>query len=282
MKIAALITCHNRKHLTLACLDSLFKNVLPQGYSLEVFLVDDGSTDCTEVAVRERFPQVNIIKGDGNLYWNGGMRVAFAAAMERDFDYYLWLNDDTLLYPDAISKALNTVRSNGHEPAAISIAVGTTQAYPGGSPTYGGLRRIGKGLSRRAELVVPQAIAVECEQMNGNCVLVPRQIAKRVGNLDKVFIHNLGDIDYGMRARAAGYKLLVIPGYSGICTRNVASAAHLDAQVGLRQRLAKVYSKKAFPLIPWLVFTKRYGGAVWFLYWIRPYFDALIATFRIR
>lgn len=278
MRIATLITCHNRKAKTLACLEALFQNTLPDGHSLDVFLVDDGSTDGTEQAVRERYPKVNIIKGDGNLYWNGGMRVAFAAASEKDFDYYLWLNDDTLIYQDTISKLLSTAQSLDRQ--SVSIVVGTTHAYFGGSPTYGGLRRIGTGFSHKAELVVPQTVAIECEQMNGNCVLVPRQIAKHVGNLDKFFIHNLGDIDYGMRAIAAGYKLLVMPGYAGICSKNDASGTHLDKQLGLRQRLTKVFSKKSFPVIPWLIFTWRYGGPIWFLYWIKPYFDVVVATFR--
>jgi GT2 family glycosyltransferase len=278
MKIAVLITCHNRNAKTLACLNALFENTLPNGYLLEVFLVDDGSTDGTEQAVRGRFPHVNIIKGNGSLYWNGGMRVAFAAAMERDFDYYLWLNDDTLIYQDTITRLLSTTKSTDSQ--SVSIAVGTTQEYFGGSPTYGGLRRIGTGLSHKAELVVPQTFAIECEQMNGNCVLVPLQIARHVGNLDKFFIHNLGDIDYGMRARVAGYKLLVMSGYAGICSKNDASGTHLDNQLGLHQRLTKVFSKKSFPVIPWLIFTWRYGGPIWFLYWIKPYFDVFVATFR--
>ena len=43
--IATLITCHNRKDKTLACLDALFSNHLPDRVLLDVFLVDDGSTD---------------------------------------------------------------------------------------------------------------------------------------------------------------------------------------------------------------------------------------------
>jgi len=95
MKIAALITCHNRRAQTLACLEALYQNALSQDYSLHVILVDDGSTDGTGEAVRELYPSVEIIRGDGNLYWNKGMYRAFGHAMETGFDAYLWLNDDT-------------------------------------------------------------------------------------------------------------------------------------------------------------------------------------------
>jgi hypothetical protein len=36
-----------------------------------------------------------VLGGDGSLFWNGGMRLAYADAMRSDFDYYLWLNGDT-------------------------------------------------------------------------------------------------------------------------------------------------------------------------------------------
>jgi len=58
--------------------------------------------------LREQYPQVTIIKGNSSLYWNGGMRVAFAAT-ERGFYYYLRLNDNTLHYPTAIEALVTMV-----------------------------------------------------------------------------------------------------------------------------------------------------------------------------
>ena len=43
----------------------------------------------------ERHPDVRLLRGNGQLYWNGGMRRAFGEAMAADYDYYLWMNDDT-------------------------------------------------------------------------------------------------------------------------------------------------------------------------------------------
>ena len=45
--IAVLLTCHNRKVKTISCLKSLYEATLPKGFSLEIFLVDDGSVDGT-------------------------------------------------------------------------------------------------------------------------------------------------------------------------------------------------------------------------------------------
>ena len=75
--IAAVMTCHNRKNKTLACLEKLINQDDIDNINLNIFLVDDGSIDGTGKAVKKNFPQVNLITGDGTLFWNGGMRVAF-------------------------------------------------------------------------------------------------------------------------------------------------------------------------------------------------------------
>jgi len=82
-RIAILMTCHNRRETTLSCLKAVFKQVLPESVTFNVFLVDDGSTDGTGDAVRSYYPSVAVLEGDGSLFWNRGMRKAFAEAMER-------------------------------------------------------------------------------------------------------------------------------------------------------------------------------------------------------
>jgi len=54
--LAVLLTCHNRKDKTVECLSSLYTCIVPQGYSFDVFLVDDGSTDGTNETISEQFP----------------------------------------------------------------------------------------------------------------------------------------------------------------------------------------------------------------------------------
>ena len=53
--------------------------------------------------------------------------------------------------------------------------------------------------------------------MNGNTVLVSRAVVRRVGNLDPAFAQQMGDFDYGLRARAAGCSVWTTPGTIGMC-----------------------------------------------------------------
>ena len=73
--IAVLMTVHNRKHETLACLKSLFQAKIPENYSIEVFLTNDGCTDGTPEEIRLLYPSVHILNGSGELYWNRGMYI---------------------------------------------------------------------------------------------------------------------------------------------------------------------------------------------------------------
>lgn len=276
MRIATLIACHNRKEITLFCLDALFNNSLPKGYSLEVFLVDDGSTDGTDQAVRERYPHVNIIKGDGSLYWNGGMRVAFAAAMGKGFDYYLWLNDDTLLYPTALNSLIATSGELQAKYGKCVIVVGSTQDANDGQLSYGGVIRPNKWKTLFFKLVIPKDVPIECETMNGNCVLIPRAIAKVVGNLEKKFAHAMGDLDYGLRASYAGFPVWVMAGFAGTCSNNAATGSFNDASLPVSARLHKMMQPKGLPPSSWRVFTQRHAGFLWPVFWLWPYAKVMV------
>jgi len=96
-----LLTCFNRKEKTLACLKSIYFQMPVKELELVIYLVDDGSTDGTGEAVADEFPEVKILYGDGSLYWNGGMSLAWHTAALDYFDYYIWMNDDIDVKTDA-------------------------------------------------------------------------------------------------------------------------------------------------------------------------------------
>ena len=270
----------------MACLDALTA-ANPDRFDVQVFLVDDGSTDGTGDAVRARFPEVKLIQGDGNLYWNGGMRRAHAAAMVQPFDFMLWLNDDTYLFPETLATLMATYRAVVADTGTESIVLGTTCDLSHEKPTYGGLKRCTffQRLTYAYVLVAPQTTPVEVETMNGNCALIPATIARALGNLDSAFTHALGDWDYGFRARAAGYRIWLMPGYAGVCTKDPAGVP--TAQIGrvrmsVAQRLRRLQSPKELPIKAWATYTRRYSGPLWLLHWLKPYVSAVLAGVLLR
>lgn len=271
MTLAVLLSCFNRREKTLACLEALLGQNLPSGCGLEVFLTDDASTDGTAEAVRNRFPAVRVLAGTGSHYWNGGMRLAFEEALQVDYDYYLWLNDDTLLAPGALAALLQTHAEVRKKGGADAIIVGTTRSPQDGSPTYGGVVRQSRLRRTRFSLVTPAAVPVECETMNGNCVLVPRIVAQAVGNLDAAFVHGMGDFDYGLRARRAGFSVWVMPGFAGVCGKNSLANTFYDGSLSLSARWKHMNSPKGLPLAEWKIFCRRHAGPLWPLFFLWPY-----------
>lgn len=278
-RVAALLTCHNRKSKTLACLAALQAQALPGAAALDLILVDDGSTDGTSAAVRDAFPGATILPGDGSLFWNGGMRTAFGAALQRRYDFYLWINDDTLLYPHALAGLLNAFGGLGDDRA---ILVGSVRHPETGALTYGGLVRSSRWHPFKYRRVPPAAAPRACEVMNGNCVLIPRAAAAATGNLDAGFTHAIGDFDYALRARRAGCSVWIAPGYAGTCARNAVEGTWGDRALPLRTRWAKLTGPKGLPPREWMRFARRHAGRLWPLYGSLPYLRVVLTSLARR
>ena len=224
--IAVLITCHNRQPRTLKCLDILLKQDLPTGLRLDIYLVDDGSSDGTSDAVREAFPEVHVIPGDGSLFWSGGMCVAWQYAAKADPDFYLWLNDDTYVLPGCIRKLFATWSEYAARGQEGCIVVASCRDPDTGQHSYGGVMRTGRPDCYAPVLPDPLS-AKECVTFNGNCVLVPKAAFLIVGIMRR-FQHALSDTDYGLLAARNGLPIVIASGHLAECKPNPATEFRHD------------------------------------------------------
>lgn len=280
--MAAAIACRNRRDTTLECLGRLRRQVgLADRYRLMVYLVDADSTDGTADAVKREFPDVSLLRVSDALYWNGAMRVAMDAAMGSEADFLLWLNDDVVLDEDAVLRALEVhagVRRSGrHGP----ILVGSCIDPATGQASYGGWVRAGTRNPLNFRLVRPETACIPCDTMNGNFVLVPREVACLVGNLDAKFSHRIGDFDYGLRARALAVDLFVLPGTIGLCGRHDDAPEWLNRELGLVARLRKLVGPKGFPPLELAAYFRRHGGRYWLLHYVNTYLWAARRMARV-
>lgn len=231
MNIAVLLACHNRKEKTLNCLHQITTQTEMTNHLISVFLVDDNSTDGTKDAVKSKYSFVHIIDGNGELFWNRGMLLAWETALKTDnYDAVIWLNDDTILKSDAISTLCKY--SNKYP---NSIIVGSTAWTTDHSKlSYGGYYNYN-------ELLIPTDRELPCRFFNGNIVLIPNSVSEKIGLLDPYFRHSMGDFDYGVRATKNGVSIYVLP-VLGYCDRNGSYVKYTDTKFSLKERLKFLYS----------------------------------------
>lgn len=255
LRLAVLMTCFNRKAVTLASLRALSEAV--NGAFLHtIVLVDDG-TDGTAEEVTAAYPDAILIRGSGSLFWNGGMRVAWQKALETRPDFFLWLNDDTILRPNAVAELLKRYQQHS---SLRTIVVGRTIDPHSREVSYGGLVRAGAISRLNFRFLTGQEVS--CDTMNGNCVLIPAIAANEVGINSESYRHAFGDIDYGLRARRAGYEIVELKEPVAQQEANKKFEASISTLTPNNWRFV-LTDAKGIPWREWLLFCREFGGPLW-------------------
>lgn len=278
-KIAVLLTCFNRKDKTLACLGSFYQCKIPKGYVFDIFLLDDGSKDGTTKAVNDHFPEVNILSGDGSLFWAGGMRVAWLEAISKGYKDFILINDDVELFENVLLVLINTHQYSLKNYQSGGMYVLSTLDQKSNALSYGGTLVKTTMIGNKSELVIPSDIPLKCNITNANILFVSSDVIDKIGIFNKRFKQSFADYDYSLTANANNLPVLVCPGVGGYCNndhRNNWSAInstlkqriqHLYSPKGLEYKAYIYYVRKHFPLaLPYffvMVWLKTFFPVMW-------------------
>lgn len=242
--IAVLLTCHNRKTKTIACLSSLFRASIPLEYQIDIFLTDDGSTDGTGNAVKELFPQIHVVRGNGNLFWAGGMRLAWETAMqEKSYDAYLLINDDVELYTGFFMNLLEAEAYSLAQTGKAGIYSGATVDEKSERVTYGGSRIKDNKVVVRMQMLAPREQPQKCEITNANVLWISKEVVDKIGIFDSRFTHGIADYDYSLQAYKKKIPVLLAPEICGLCSDDHGKNWR-DNRYPLKERIAYLKSPK--------------------------------------
>ena len=182
-RISVVVPVYNTERFLAEAIDS----VLSQGAdSLEVLVVDDGSTDGS-ASVAERFGSPVRVIRQANAGPAAARNRGIAAARA---DYLAFLDADDLYSPDKF--ALQSDRLDRHP--AVDVVVGQRQYL-----MLGGIDAGDPGFSQHHD---------DHLSLQFGCCLFRRRVFDRVGPLDESMPH-CEDWDWFMRAREAGVGLLL-------------------------------------------------------------------------
>jgi glycosyltransferase involved in cell wall biosynthesis len=200
-----IIPVHNRRAITLACLENLQQVKALQDYV--VVVVDDGSSDGTEDAIRSLYPEVTVLAGDGNLWWTGAIALGMQYAFEQRADYLIWLNDDSQLSNNTLSYLVDFCHDFCQQQTGAIAGCQGSELGRTGAIAFGGKRKTWQGY-RFMDL--PLGETGTCDLLSGNLVCIPRTVVEKIGYPDsKLTPHYGGDSLYLIRAKKAGFQLFV-------------------------------------------------------------------------
>lgn len=261
-RVGVIMTAHNRRNVTQACLVSIAgqDQVDPC-----VVLTDDGSTDGTRDMARS-FAFVTVISGSGSDYWAGGMRRAWERIDLDSVDYLALVNDDVVLDSDALPRLVQCAVINPD-----ALWGGSVRDPQTGVVTYGGNRRTSSYRYLKLERAEPADVPVECDTLNGNVLLMSTKTARVLGGIDGRYVHGMADYDLSWRGKSLGIPSMLAPGTYGTCRPNDIHGTWRDVRLGRRERWKKLRGPKGLPPRLWFHVCRTYGGPLWVVDFAAPY-----------
>lgn len=213
-------------------IDDCLRSVLAQvgELSVEILVHDDASSDGSVNHIRCRYPQVRLIVSDSNV----GFCVANnRMAVEARGEYLLLLNNDAVLFPDAL-KTLLTEAIRSDEFAILSLAQYDFES--------GELLDIGSLLDPFLNPIPNQdPDRSEVGLVMGACLWIPKALWQELDGFPEWFDSIGEDLHLCCRARLAGYSVRAL-GQSGYRHRVGASFGGGKAMAG---RLVTSYRRRA-------------------------------------
>jgi GT2 family glycosyltransferase len=195
---------------TVACVESCLRATYPR---LRLLVVDNGSADGSETALRERFPAVDVLQTGENLGYAGGNNFGIRRALADGADMVLLINNDTEVDPEFATELVHAARASPQAgmlcPKILFHDRPDVLWYAGASfhPWLGWGRHRGAGQRDRGQFDRQE----ETGRPTGCALLVTRALCERVGLLREEYFCYAEDLEWALRAREAGFGILYVP-----------------------------------------------------------------------
>jgi GT2 family glycosyltransferase len=210
------------------------------------------------------------------------MRNTWRHAIPSRPDYFLLLNDDTLLYKNALSQLLIAAQKSVEETGEPAICIGSTVDPHTGKASYGGRKLTSNG-SWSSHLIHSNTDYLHCDLAHANILLVPFQVVEKIGILSETYTHGLADYDYTLKARKAGIDMLISPGFLGTCIDDHGNNWK-SQKVSLKERIRYMKSPKGLAYKEYLKFIRDHFPlsypSAFIKLWMKTFFPFIWDTLK--
>jgi len=258
-RVSIIILNWNGLDDTVECLESLKKITYPD---YEVIVVDNASSGNDVEVLRDRYGDyIHLIPNDKNYGFAEGNNIGMRYALDRQSDYVLLLNNDTVVDADFLTELVRVAEGDER----IGIAAGKIYFYdfPNKLQSVGGKINWSLGTRRnygRQEDIGQFDQIAERDFVYATAMLIKRAVMERISLLDASFFFGIEEYDYCTRTIRAGFKVVYVPTSkvwhkAGASRRKLPDYPETQRQIGretgalLYKHFFKVFRKHSPPSI---------------------------------
>ena len=189
---------------TRSCLKSLGR-VDPE--KMAVTVVDNNSANGEAAAIAAEFPWAQVIALPENAGFTGGNNAILSRAAEYPADYYLLLNNDTIISAETIAALADALDAD----PACGIAGPVVRNGDGSVQSAGASINLFTG-STHLRAAIPGAPS-HVDMVSGCCFLIRREVIETIGGLEPSYFAYYEETEYCVRAkRNGGFATILVPG----------------------------------------------------------------------
>jgi exopolysaccharide biosynthesis polyprenyl glycosylphosphotransferase len=265
--LSVVIVNWNTRSYLADCLETIVKYTA--GIAYEILVVDNHSSDGSAGWLKRHFPQVHLISNDRNVGYSRANNQALEVSKGR---YILFLNPDTRILGNALGDMVGFMDRHPEAGVAgcrvlnpdLSLQLACRRSFPSPGVAFSrltGLSRLfprSKALGRYNLTFLPSGHVAEVDAVSGSFMMVRPELFSQVGRLDERFFMYGEELDFCLRAKRAGWKVLYNPQaeiihYKGASARRNRWRALKEFYRAMYLFHRKHYARKMLWPVNWLV-----------------------------
>ena len=203
--VSIVVLNYNAGKLLLNCIESIKKSSYQ---NIEILVVDNISSDNSQIECKKKFPDIKLIQNDENLGYCGGNNAGIKKA---EGEFIIILNPDTIVETNWIDELLNAQKEFGdglYQPKILSLNEENTIQSTGNMLHvfgFGFARDKGNKVSEKKEEIEKVGYA------SGTCLFTTRKVLDKIGLLDEFLFLYHDDLDLGWRGAQIGINSFYVP-----------------------------------------------------------------------
>lgn len=211
----------NQYWLTAECVRSLTNLHYP---NYHIVVVDNGSSDDTVKKLFDEFgTQIDLLPNGENIGFSGGNNVGIRFALQQGADYVMLLNNDTVVEDIYLLDKLVSVSETSSLVGMLSPSIfyydSPNQVWYAGSEL-----NFWRGW-RHYYQIPTEKKPLDTGYGSGCCLLVSSRLIRQIGLLNEVYFFSVEDLEWSLRAKQAGWRILYVPDASVLHKDSVTSKA---------------------------------------------------------